>query len=501
VLFSHTCIEDLIAMDLQLQDPTLLKNQCYINGQWVAGTDGKTFSVLNPATGESIAEIADVGGEETRQAIEAADRAMQDWKARPAKERANLLRAWYDLIMANQEDLARLMTMEQGKVLAESRGEIAYAASFIEWFSEEARRVYGDIMPLPQTDRRGVVIKQPVGVVGAVTPWNFPAAMITRKAGPALAVGCTIIIKPAQETPLSALAMAELADRAGIPAGVINVVCGTSSRAIGGELTGNPIVKKFTFTGSTPVGKQLIKQCAETVKKVSMELGGNAPVIVFDDADIDAAAVGAAASKYRNSGQTCICINRVLVQDSVYDEFVEKFAGVVAGFKIGSGLDESVTHGPLVNAKAVQDVHAMVLQATENGARAIAGGNVDPMGECFYPPTILTDVNDSMRVYKEEIFGPVAPIFKFSTEEEAIAMANDTEFGLASYIYTRDIGRVWRVSEGIEYGMVGVNETAITSDIIPFGGLKESGLGREGSKYGVDDYLETKYICMGGLDQ
>jgi succinate-semialdehyde dehydrogenase/glutarate-semialdehyde dehydrogenase len=487
-------------MTLSLTDPTLLKNACYIDGQWVASDAGKAFPVYDPASGEVLAEVADLGADETRRAIEAAERAMQDWKARPAKERANLLRKWYDLIMANQEDLAVLMTSEQGKVLAESRGEIAYAASFIEWFAEEARRVYGDIVPLPQMDRRGVVIKQPVGVVGAITPWNFPAAMITRKAGPALAVGCTIVIKPAKETPLSALALAELADRAGIPAGVINVVCGSSSRAIGGEMTGNPSVRKLTFTGSTPVGKELVKQCAETVKKVSMELGGNAPVIVFDDADLDAAAVGAAASKYRNSGQTCICVNRVLVQDSVYDEFVEKFTGVVNGFKIGNGLDESVTHGPMVNAGAARDVHAMVEQAVASGARAVVGGEIDAMGECFYQPTILTDVTDSMRVFREEIFGPVAPIFKFSTEEEAIAMANDTEFGLASYIYTRDIGRVWRVSEGIEYGMVGVNETAITSDIIPFGGVKESGLGREGSKYGVEDYLETKYICMGGLD-
>jgi succinate-semialdehyde dehydrogenase/glutarate-semialdehyde dehydrogenase len=488
-------------MSLSLNDPSLLRTECYIDGQWVASDSGKCFPVLNPANGETVAEVADLGADETRQAIEAAERAMQDWRARPAKERADLLRRWYDLVMANQEDLAIVMTSEQGKVLAESRAEIAYAASFIEWFSEEARRIYGDVLALPQTDRRGVVIKQPVGVVAAITPWNFPAGMITRKAGPALAVGCAIVIKPAKETPLTALALAELAHRAGLPAGVINVVCGSSSRVIGGEMTANPLVRKLTFTGSTPVGKELLRQCADSVKKVSMELGGNAPVIVFDDADLDAAAVGAAASKYRNSGQTCICANRILVQDSVYDEFVEKFTGVVAGFKIGSGLDESVTHGPLVNAGAARDVHAMVEQALESGAQAVVGGQIDALGDCFYQPTILTNVNDSMRVFREEIFGPVAPIFKFSTEEEAIAMANDTEFGLASYIYTRDIGRVWRVSEGIEYGMVGVNEVAITSDVIPFGGVKESGLGREGSKYGVDDYLETKYICMGGLNQ
>lgn len=486
-------------MSLSLQDPSLLRTQCYINGQWVDAPSGATFEVLNPATGKTIAEIADIGADQTREAIEAANQAMQDWKARPAKERANLLRKWYDLIMANQEDLAVIMTTEQGKVIAESRGEIAYAASFIEWFSEEARRIYGDVMPLPQSDLRGVVIKQPVGVVAAITPWNFPAAMITRKAGPALAVGCAIVIKPAKETPLSALALAELADRAGIPAGLVSVVCGSDSSAIGGELTGNPIVRKLTFTGSTPVGKHLLKQSADTVKKASMELGGNAPVIVFDDADLDAAALGAAGSKYRNSGQTCICVNRVLVQESVYDAFVEKFTAIVNSYKIGDGLNETVTHGPLVNAKAAQDVDSMVREALDNGAEAITGGAIDELGECFYQPTILTNVNEDMRVFREEIFGPVAPIFKFSTEEEAIAMANDTEFGLASYIYTRDIGRAWRVSEGIDYGMVGVNETAITSDIIPFGGVKESGLGREGSKYGVDDYLEVKYICMGGL--
>jgi succinate-semialdehyde dehydrogenase/glutarate-semialdehyde dehydrogenase len=485
-------------MSLQLQDPTLLKTQSFINGQWL--DNGGSLNVTNPATGELITEVGVVGAEETGRAIAAADAAMQGWKARPAKERADILRRWYELIMANQEDLAIMMTAEQGKVLAESRGEIAYAASFIEWFAEEARRVYGDIITLPQTDRRGVVIKQPVGVVGAVTPWNFPAAMITRKAGPALAAGCGIVIKPASETPLSALALAELADRAGLPAGVINVVVG-NSREIGPVITGSSTVRKFTFTGSTPIGKELMKQCAETVKKVSMELGGNAPVIVFDDADIDAAVVGAAASKYRNSGQTCICINRMLVQENIYDEFVEKLTAHVQGFKVGNGLDEGVTHGPVVTARAARDIDAMVRDALAGGATAVTGGKIDELGPCFYQPTILTDVNEQMRVFREEIFGPVAPIFKFGDEAEAIAMANDTEFGLASYIYTRDIGRVWRVSEGIEYGMVGVNETAITSDIIPFGGVKESGMGREGSKYGMDDYIETKYICMGGLDR
>lgn len=485
-------------MSINLQDSALLKTKAYINGEWVDSKD--TINVTNPANGELIAKVSCVGASETERAIEAADNAMQSWKKRPAKERADILRKWYNLIMENQEDLAVIMTCEQGKTLPESRGEIAYSASFIEWFAEEARRAYGDVIPLPQTDRRGVVIKQPVGVVGAITPWNFPSAMITRKAGPALAVGCAIVIKPASETPLSALALAELADRAGLPAGLLNVVVG-SSREIGAVLTGSDKVRKLTFTGSTPIGKLLLKQCADTVKKVSMELGGNAPVIVFDDADLDAAVAGAAASKFRNSGQTCICANRILVQESVYDAFVDKFTATVDGFKIGNGLDEGTTHGPVVTAKAAHDIDIMVRDSVEKGAEVVIGGQIDARGDCFYQPTVLTGINDQMRVYREEIFGPVAPILKFKTEEEAIAMANDTEFGLASYIYTRDIGRVWRVSEGIEYGMVGVNEVAITSDIIPFGGVKESGLGREGSKYGLDDYIETKYICMGGLDK
>ena len=402
--------------------------------------------------------------------------------------------------MQHQEDLAIIMTAEQGKVIAESRGEVAYGASFIEWFAEEAKRVYGDVIPTPQTDRRAVVIKQPVGVAAAITPWNFPNAMIARKAGPALAVGCAMVIKPAKETPLSALAMAELADRAGLPAGLLSMLPGKSAREIGGEMTSNPIVRKLSFTGSTPVGKTLMKQCADTVKRTSMELGGNAPVIVFEDADIDKAVTGAAASKYRNSGQTCICINRILVQDTIYDQFVEKFSAVVSAYTVGNGLDEGNTHGPMVNEGAVSDVQALVDDAIANGASAVVGGKPSSLGACYLEPTVLTDVTTDMRVFREEIFGPVAPIFKFSTEEEAIAMANDTEFGLASYLYTRDVGRVWRVSEAIEYGMVGVNETAITSEVIPFGGVKESGQGREGSKYGMDDYLETKYICMGGLD-
>ncbi len=484
-------------MGIQLQDMSLLKTQPYINGQFVKGTD--SIDVTNPATGEVIATIETVGAAETEQAIAAADIAMQSWKARPAKERADILRVWYNLIMANQEDLAIIMTSEQGKALPESRGEITYAASFVEWFAEEARRVYGDVIALPQTDRRGVIIKQPVGVVGAITPWNFPSAMITRKAAPALAVGCAIVIKPSSDTPLSALALAELADRAGIPAGLINIVTG-NSREISGALTSSKTIRKFTFTGSTPVGKILMKQCADSVKKMSMELGGNAPVIVFDDADIDSAVAGAAASKYRNSGQTCVCINRFLVQEGVYDEFVSKLTETVKGYKIGNGLDSDNTHGPVIHAKAALDIDSIVQDTVAAGAKLTMGGKIDEQGSCFYQPTILTDVTRDMRAFREEVFGPVASIVKFATEEEAIDLANDTEFGLASYVYTRDIGRVWRVSEAIEYGMVGVNETAITSDIIPFGGVKESGMGREGSKYGVDDYIETKYICMGGLN-
>jgi succinate-semialdehyde dehydrogenase/glutarate-semialdehyde dehydrogenase len=484
-------------MKPQLSDPTLLRTQSFINGCW--RDNGNSIDVLNPATAELVATVGIVGAEETGQAIAAAANAMDNWKTRPAVERAKLLRRWYELILAHQEDLAILMTAEQGKVLAESRGEINYAASFIEWFAEEARRVYGDVIALPQNDRRGVVIKQPVGVVAAITPWNFPAAMITRKAGPALAVGCSIVIKPASETPLSALALAELADRAGLPAGLINVLVG-SSREIGAVLTASDTVRKLTFTGSTPVGKDLLKQCADTVKKVSMELGGNAPVIVFEDADLDAAVAGAAASKYRNSGQTCICANRILVQESIYDEFVARLQAVVAKFRIGNGMEEESTHGPVINARAAQDIHAMVQDALASGAELVAGGAFDEQGACFYQPTILANVNRQMRVFREEIFGPVAPIFSFRDEAEAIAMANDTEFGLASYIYTRDIGRMWRVSEAIEYGMVGVNEVAITSDVVPFGGVKQSGMGREGSRYGVDDYIETKYICMGGLE-
>ena len=485
-------------MSLNLNDPDLLQRQAYINGEWVDADDGATMPVKNPATGEVIVDIAKMGAAETRRAIAAADAAMQLWKQRPAKERAQILRRWFDLLLEHQEDLAIIMTAEQGKVLAESRGEVAYGAAFVEWFGEQAKRVDGDVIPAPSPDKRIVCIKQPVGVVAAITPWNFPNAMISRKAAPALAVGCSIVIKPASETPLSAFAMAVLAERAGVPAGVLNIVAGGSA-AIGGELTGNPTVRKLTFTGSTPVGKMLEAQCAETMKKTSMELGGNAPFIVFDDADIDAAVTGAMISKYRNSGQTCVCFNRLLVQDSVHDEFVEKLVKATQELVVGNGMDEGVTSGPLVNASAVNDVDQLVQTSVEQGARVAVGGGRHELGECYYQPTVLTEVTSEMAVFRNEIFGPVAPVVRFSSEEEVIAMANDTEFGLASYFYTRDIGRVWRVAEALEYGIVGINEGIISNEMAPFGGVKESGSGREGSKYGMDDYLEIKYILMGGI--
>jgi succinate-semialdehyde dehydrogenase/glutarate-semialdehyde dehydrogenase len=485
-------------MTLQLSDPSLLQTQAYINGQWVNADDGDTVAVTNPANGELIVHIAKVGAAETRRAIEAADKAMVGWKALPAKSRANILRKWYDLMMANQEDLAIIMTAEQGKVLAESRGEVAYGAAFMEWFGEEAKRIDGDVIPGPSADKRIICIKQPVGVVAAITPWNFPNAMIARKAAPALAAGCTIVIKPATETPLSAFAMAVLAERAGVPAGVLNIVCGASS-AIGAELTSNPIVRKLTFTGSTPVGKMLEAQCAETMKKTSMELGGNAPFIVFDDADIDSAVTGAIISKYRNSGQTCVCSNRLFVQDAVYDEFVKKLIQATADLVVGNGMDDGVTSGPLVNLKAVDDVDELVQTSIGQGAKVALGGGPHEFGGCYYQPTILTEVTSEMAVFRNEIFGPVAPVVRFSTEEEVIAMANDTEFGLASYFYTRDIGRVWRVAEALEYGIVGINEGIISNEMAPFGGVKESGSGREGSKYGIDDYVEIKYMLMGGI--
>lgn len=488
-------------MAISLTNAALFRRQAYIDGQWVEADNGKSFAVYNPANGEHLADIASVGAAETQRAIAAADRAMQDWKVRPAAERAAVLKGWHQLIVANQEDLAKLMTLEQGKVLAESRGEIGYGASFVEWFAEEARRVYGDLIPLPQTDRRGVVVRQPVGVVAAITPWNFPNAMITRKVAPALAAGCAIVLKPAAETPLSALALAELAEQAGVPAGVFSVLPTDDAPSVGDELCSNPTVKKLTFTGSTPVGKLLMKQCADTVKRTSMELGGNAPVIIFDDADLDQAVAGALASKYRNAGQTCICANRILVQDSIYDQFIERFSAEVEKFRMGDGMDEANDLGPVISSKALEKIHSLVEDAVADGARVLNGGDFGEGDGHFYRPTVLADTTDQMRIFREEIFGPVAPVFKFSTEEDAIAMANDTQFGLAAYMYSQDIGRVWRVSEAIEYGMVGANEVAISTDVIPFGGVKESGQGREGSKYGLDDYLEIKYICMGGLSR
>jgi len=485
-------------MQLSLSDPSLLKNKAYINGQWVDADDGATFAVTNPVNGELITEVARVGAAETARAIAAAGEAMREWARKPAKARAGILRRWFDLMMENQEDLAIIMTAEQGKVLAESRGEIAYGAAFVEWFGEQAKRIDGDVIPGPSPDKRIVCIKQPVGVVAAITPWNFPNAMIARKAGPALAAGCAIVIKPASETPLSAFAMAELGERAGIPAGVLNIVAG-SSAAIGGELTSNPIVRKLTFTGSTPVGKQLTADCAATMKKTSMELGGNAPFIVFDDADLDAAIQGAMVSKYRNAGQTCVCSNRLFVQDGVYDAFVEKLVKATAALTVGDGMRDGITIGPLVNAKAMRDVDQLVQASIASGARVALGGAPHELGGCFYQPTVLTEVTSEMAVFRNEIFGPVAPVVRFSTEEEVIAMANDTEFGLASYFYTRDIGRVWRVAEALEYGIVGINEGLISNEMAPFGGVKESGSGREGSKYGIEDYVEVKYMLMGGL--
>ena len=487
---------DIVRGSLKLKDPGLFRQQCYIDGGWCGADDAKTLSVTNPATGQALGTVPNMGSAETRRAIEAANAAWPAWRAKTAKERAVILRKWHELMMANQEDLAVIMTAEQGKPLAESRGEIDYAASFIEWFAEEARRIYGDTIPTHQADKRIVVIKEPIGVCAAITPWNFPAAMITRKAGAALAAGCTMVVKPASATPFSALALAELAERAGMPRGVLSVVTG-SAQAIGGEMTANPLVRKLSFTGSTEIGKVLLERCAGTVKKTSMELGGNAPFIVFDDADLDAAADGAMASKYRNAGQTCVCANRLLVQDSVYEAFARKLAERVQKLKVGDGMEPGTTIGPLIDANAVEKVEAHIEDAVAKGARVVAGGKRHALGGLFFEPTILADVDSRMRVASEETFGPVAPLFRFKDEAEAIRMANDTEFGLASYFYARDLGRVWRVSEGLEYGMVGINTGMISTAIAPFGGVKESGLGREGSKYGVDEYLEVKYLCMG----
>ena len=484
----------------QLKDPTLLRQQCYIDGKWVDADDRKTLAVHNPADGQQIGTVPGMGAAETKRAIDAANAAWPAWRARTAKERSNILRKWFELMMANQEDLAVIMTVEQGKPLTESRGEIAYGASFIEWFAEEGKRIYGDTIPQHQSDKRIVVLKQPIGVCAAVTPWNFPNAMITRKAGPALAAGCTMIIKPASYTPFSALALCELAERAGIPKGVLNVVTGASG-PIGKELTTNPIVRKFTFTGSTEVGKQLMAQCASTVKKVSLELGGNAPFIVFDDADIDAAIEGAMASKFRNTGQTCVCANRLFVQEGVYDQFARKLGEKVAAMKIGGGLEDGVMQGPLIDMKAVEKVEEHIADALAKGARVVTGGKRHAKGGTFFEPTVLTGVRTDMKVSHEETFGPVAPLFRFKTEQELIRLANDTEYGLASYFYSRDIGRIWRVAEALEYGMVGINVGIISNEIAPFGGVKESGIGREGSKYGIEEFLEVKYLCIGGIDK
>ena len=483
---------------MQLKDKSLFRQQCYIDGAWVDADSGDTINVNNPATGEILGAVPKMGADETRRAIEAANAAWPAWRAKTAKERGDIIRRWFNLMLENQDDLGLLMTSEQGKPLPEAKGEVAYAASFLEWFAEEGRRAYGDIIPSHMADRRVVVIKEPIGVCAAITPWNFPAAMITRKAGPALAAGCPMVVKPATATPYSALALAELAERAGLPKGVFSVVTG-SAAAIGGEMTSNPIVRKLTFTGSTEIGKQLMEQCAGTVKKVSMELGGNAPFIVFDDADLDAAVEGAMASKYRNAGQTCVCANRLLVQDGVYDAFAAKLAEAVTGLKVGSGVDEGVSQGPLIDMAAVEKVEEHIADALSKGARVMVGGSRHELGQSFFQPTILADVDTSMKVTKEETFGPLAPLFRFKTEEEAIAMANDTEFGLAAYFFSRDMGRVWRVSEGLEYGIVGANVGIISTEVAPFGGVKESGIGREGSHHGLDEFMEVKYICMGGV--
>jgi len=481
---------------MKLRDPDLLRTKAFIGGKWVDAANGASHEVMNPATREPIGTVPDMGAAETRRAIEAASLAFPAWAAHTARERAAILRRWFDLMMANQEDLAALMTAEQGKPLAESKGEIAYAASFIEWFAEEGKRLYGDVIPPHQSDKRLLVIRQPIGVVAAITPWNFPSAMITRKVGPALAAGCTVVVKPASQTPYSALALAVLATRAGLPAGVLNFVTGDAA-AIGGEMTSNPTVRKVTFTGSTAVGKKLMAQSAGTIKKLSLELGGNAPFIVFEDADLDAAVAGAIASKYRNTGQTCVCANRLLVQAPVYEEFARKLSHAVAQLRVGDGLKGPTDQGPLIDSKALAKVEEHIADALAKGARVVYGGKRHALGGTFYQPTVLADVTPDMMVAREETFGPVAPLFKFSTEAEAVRMANDTEFGLAAYFYTRDLSRSWRVSEALEYGMVGLNTGIFSTEVAPFGGVKESGVGREGSKYGILDYTELKFICVG----
>jgi succinate-semialdehyde dehydrogenase/glutarate-semialdehyde dehydrogenase len=482
-----------------LKDNELLKNFSYINGSWHSSKT--TLEVTNPATGELVANVSNAGTVETELAVKAAKNAFKMWSSKSANERATLMRNWFNLMMQHQDDLARILTLEQGKPLVEAKGEIAYGAAFIEWFAEEGKRVYGDVIPAPSNDKRIVVIKQPIGVVAAITPWNFPNAMIARKAAAALASGCTFVVRPATQTPLSALAMAELAERAGIPAGVFNVVVGDDARGMGQVLTQHPDIAKFTFTGSTPVGKSLISQCASTVKKVSMELGGNAPFIVFADADLDAAVQGALASKYRNAGQTCVCTNRIFVHQDVMVAFSEKFVAAVNELSLGNGLTDGVSVGPMISEQAVADVQKLVEASIKMGAKVALGGQIDQAGSCFYQPTILTDVTNDMPVAANEIFGPVSPLISFTSEDEVLALANDTEYGLAAYFYARDIGVIWRVAEGLEFGMVGINEGIISNVAAPFGGMKQSGNGREGSKYGLDDYMEIKYLCMGGLDK
>lgn len=481
-----------------LKDSSLLRQQAYVNGQWCAADSGATVDIKNPANSAFLGSVPVMGQAETRRAIVAAEEAGKAWAARTAGERSRILRAWYDLLLANQEDLALILTSEQGKPLAEARGEIAYAASYIEWFAEEGKRAYGDIIPPNLADRRIVALKQPVGVCAAITPWNFPTAMIARKAAAALAAGCTMLVKPAPQTPFSALALALLGERAGIPAGVFSIITG-DAQAIGGEICSNPVVRKLSFTGSTATGIKLMQQCAPTLKKLSLELGGNAPFIVFDDADVDAAVAGAMASKYRNSGQTCVCANRFLIQDGIYERFASKLAEAVGKLVLGSGMDAGVTQGPLIDNNAVCKVETLLADATGKGARVLCGGQRSALGGTFFEPTIVADLTPEMRMAREEIFGPVAPLFRFKTEEEAIRLANDTEFGLAAYFYSADLGRVWRVSEALEYGMVGVNTGAISTEVAPFGGIKSSGFGREGSKYGLEDYLEIKYVCMAGI--
>mgnify|MGYP001129894240 FL=1 len=484
---------------LTLTDKTLLRADSYVNGAWIAARENARFAVTNPATGAVLAEAANCAEAETRAAIDAAHDALPGWRARTAKDRAQILREWFELILANQEDLARIMTAEQGKPLAETRGEVAYGAAFIEWFAEEGKRIYGDVIPTNQANRRIIVLKQPIGVVAAITPWNFPNAMITRKCAPALAAGCTFVVKPAAETPLSATALAELAHRAGIPKGVFNVITSKQASKVGIELTQSPKVAKFSFTGSTEIGKKLMAQCTSTVKKVSLELGGNAPFIVFDDADLDAAVEGALASKYRNMGQTCVCANRFLVQDKVYDAFAEKLKARVAEMKVGNGMDDGVVQGPLINLAAVEKVESLIADGVAKGAKIALGGKRHALGGTYFEPTILTGVTSDMAFAKEEIFGPVATLFRFKDETDAIRLANDTEYGLAAYFYARDLGRVWRVAEALDYGIVGINEGIISTEVAPFGGVKESGIGREGSKYGIDDFVEIKYLALGGL--